>query len=165
MFCLEVPLTKVPRGNWFCPKCTQARNKNDYEKGTASDLIERIKSCLDDLGGNASGLEITNWISEHYNVPLSDRKTLSYRVNALLSAKTHLFQKTSVLIEGTHRASVWNYLQYKNSESGNIDTNNNKFITSSNETSPKFIENSKSTTQDEKDEKFKVHKKKVNLHF
>jgi hypothetical protein len=72
--------------------------------------VEKIERALKALGGRATGVEICKWISEQFQVDELYKKTMQYRINALLASKTNTFQKDSVLIEGNHRASVWRFV-------------------------------------------------------
>ncbi len=130
MFCLDPPLTKVPKGTWFCENCAHLQEDREAtvdesytppkikpkkkesqpvvmlrEDGLSD--VDKIKNALLALGGKATGAAISNRIAETYEVPLEFRKTLAYRVNALLSAKSNTFRKQAVMVEGSHRASVW----------------------------------------------------------
>ena len=56
-------------------------------------ICERL--ILNDLGGRGTGAEITDWLMATYNVDPSVRKTLSYRVNALVASKSGYFRKVN----------------------------------------------------------------------
>lgn len=52
------------------------------------------------------GAEICNRIISKYNIPEYARKTLSYRINALLASKAStIFEKDSIIVEGSRKAS------------------------------------------------------------
>eukprot|EP01119_Soliformovum_irregulare_P009852 TRINITY_DN2371_c0_g1_i1.p1 TRINITY_DN2371_c0_g1~~TRINITY_DN2371_c0_g1_i1.p1 ORF type:complete len:831 (-),score=259.15 TRINITY_DN2371_c0_g1_i1:1504-3996(-) len=131
MFCLDPPLSKVPKGNWFCSSCLgkdaayryaadsprfHPKRKTDLEYLEVFSNVSHIEEVLKTLGGTASGSEIAHYIMTQNNVPETMRKTLQYRVNALLAGKPQFFKET-VLVDGNRRASMWKFIDLKNPNS------------------------------------------------
>jgi hypothetical protein len=124
MFCLDPPLSTVPKGKWFCPKCKEKKKEHkkrrtmdnrDDDLGDYQCTAATIEDTLTALGGRATGLEITKYLSEKFLVPESAQKTLQYRVNTLLSSTPTKFYKEKVLYQGSHRASVWRMVTHSSS--------------------------------------------------
>ena len=77
--------------------------------GDGTTDIEKIKDAIEAMGkkkilagkvtvvgGQATGVQITQWLMDKYNVDPAVKKTLTYRINALLAAKQSIFQKVKI---------------------------------------------------------------------
>lgn len=111
MFCLDPPLSSVPKGNWYCPECHEQVVPEPSQRPDLAGIekvsnVAVIEEALHALGGRGSGAAVTMWILQNFQLSPNLRKTVQYRVNALLSSKPN-FQKETVVIQGSRRSSVW----------------------------------------------------------
>ncbi|PRP76192.1 bromodomain adjacent to zinc finger domain protein 1A-like [Planoprotostelium fungivorum] len=127
LYCLRPPLTRVPKGKWYCNTC---KNKQKIEETSThnfkticrSHMIDdqlarhstskKIVRSLMSLGGKATGRGIMDDIFSRFDLPQETRRPLLYRVNAILCSNPSLFKKTGVQFdrERNGRSSVWELL-------------------------------------------------------
>eukprot|EP01114_Cavostelium_apophysatum_P018027 TRINITY_DN548_c0_g1_i1.p1 TRINITY_DN548_c0_g1~~TRINITY_DN548_c0_g1_i1.p1 ORF type:complete len:1044 (-),score=386.50 TRINITY_DN548_c0_g1_i1:46-3177(-) len=119
MFCLDPPITTVPRGMWYCNKCApqieaQRRKRNEANQNTENPMlqmvrfidVEHLMEAITNLGGRASGVEIVQFIMGQGTIPPQGKTSLRYRVNALLSCKPE-FEKARHFVENGNKVSIW----------------------------------------------------------
>lgn len=70
---------------------------------------KKIAEAIINLGGSASGAQIRNSLLQDYNVTDAMRRSLLFRINAILSKKGQVFQKGEKTFnkETREQASAW----------------------------------------------------------
>lgn len=108
MSCLNPPLLRIPKGNWFCINCKEKAENTTHSSSPDTNLnLQRIQEALQQLGGIATGASIISWIIETYSIPPEQKKSLTHKVNAILASKPQFFKKDSIIIEDNHKSSLW----------------------------------------------------------
>jgi hypothetical protein len=70
-------------------KAKSRKESGSSRKGRCDNVVELIVEALKGMGGRATGIDITDWLSKHYPDLGGDRKKLGYMVNAVLSSKKY----------------------------------------------------------------------------
>jgi len=69
--------------------------------------VAHVERALENLGGKGTGVEVTKWIADTFDVPSVQKKGINHRVNAILGANMKKFKKEATQVEGSHRTSIW----------------------------------------------------------
>jgi len=73
----------------------------------AANYLQLIESAIKGMGGKATGSEITDWIANRHKELGTNKKKLTYTVNAILSSKKYntLFIKDQMVNNG--QRALW----------------------------------------------------------